>query len=946
MVMITMVTIDKAHCLCERNRLAMGYEVANKTVTSKVGDSMRGLANMLFRKNYSVVIGAIAVAISGSLYAEESYNPARFETTTLVSGMMRPMELAIAKDGRIFYIELTGQVKVLDPKSKQVDLIGELPVTIEQENGLIGLALDPNFAETQWIYLQYSPPNFSGQHVSRFTLVDGKIDLKSEKVLLTYEEQRKECCHHAGSLAFGPGGELFIGTGDNTNPFGDSQGYAPIDERPEKWPFDAQRSSANTKSYNGKVLRIRPLPDGTYEIPDGNLFPKDGSVGLPEIYVMGCRNPWRVSVDPKTGYLYWGDVGPDAGGDGPRGPRGYDELNQARKAGFFGWPLFIGNNQAYPRVNFATGEIGEKFDAAKPVNLSVNNTGAKELPPAQPAFIYYPAGRTDVFPEVGEGGRTACAGPVYDFVADHSSLTRFPEHFHRTLFFYEWSRHWIIAVHLDENSNIKSMERFLPQQRFMRPIDMEFGPDGALYVIEYGETWGVNTDAKLIRIDYVRGNRTPLARAASENNIGRAPLAVKFSSNGTSDKDADELSYRWYATQAGVEGAKRVLLSQEANPTVTFDANGTYNVELVVTDPSGASNVATLPVLVGNEKPRIRFLEPLAGSFYDPDKPVDFKVYVRDFEDGTSDFEEADKESLESLDSDAPQRVNVNAMIVQTPPGRAASANDLESGPPGLRLMKNSDCFNCHSVDQPRVGPRFLDVAQKYRNQPEALEASVQRVIKGSTGVWGKVAMLPHDHHSPEEIRQMVQWVFAVEPDQAVRAFKGFAGSIDLQSKPNASPGYMVLDAIYTDLGTDSVPPQSETVQIVLRPRLVEAEHAEEIGGSRILDSGSAHGGKFIGAIDHGHHLKFKDVPLDQVTKVKLRVASAGAGGEIELRSGSKEGKLLVSVPIEVNGQWEGWYEKEVALPAGMERGDLVVVFVNKNKASGLMNLDSLRFEK
>src|SRR6185295_16289890 len=135
-------------------------------------------------------------------------------------------------------------------------------------------------------------------------------------------------------------GCLFIATGDNTHPGGDSDGFAPIDERKDKEPFDAQKSASNTHDLRGKILRVKPNADASITIPDGNLFPKDGSQGRPEIYVMGCRNPWRINVDEKTGIVYWGEVGPDAGGDGPRGPRGYDEINQAKGPGNFGWPFF------------------------------------------------------------------------------------------------------------------------------------------------------------------------------------------------------------------------------------------------------------------------------------------------------------------------------------------------------------------------------------------------------------------------------------------------------------------------------------------------------------------------------------------------------------------------------------------------------------------------------
>ncbi len=222
--------------------------------------------------------------------ADESFDPNRFEVTVLATGMKRPMEMDIAPDGTIYFIELEGQLRAYSPKTREITEVGEVTITTAQENGLIGLALDPNFAETQWIFLQYSPPDFSGQHISRFTLKDGKLDLASEKVLLKYEEQRKECCHHAGSLHFGPRGELFISTGDNTHPHGDSQGYAPIDERPERSPWDAQKSAANTNSYNGKILRICPTPEGATRFLKATCF-------LPMVRRDDRRfTPWAAAI--------------------------------------------------------------------------------------------------------------------------------------------------------------------------------------------------------------------------------------------------------------------------------------------------------------------------------------------------------------------------------------------------------------------------------------------------------------------------------------------------------------------------------------------------------------------------------------------------------------------------------------------------------------------------
>ena len=146
-------------------------------------------------------------------------------------------------------------------------------------------------------------------------------------------------------------------TGDNTSPR--DTPFNPIDEREGRGPWDAQKSSGNTNDLRGKIIRIHPEADGTYTIPDGNLFAKGTEKTRPEIYTMGHRNPWRISVDNKTGYIYWGEVGPDASADSAgRGPRGYDEFNRAKKAGNFGWPYIIGNDIPYSYYDFGAAKAG------------------------------------------------------------------------------------------------------------------------------------------------------------------------------------------------------------------------------------------------------------------------------------------------------------------------------------------------------------------------------------------------------------------------------------------------------------------------------------------------------------------------------------------------------------------------------------------------------------
>src|SRR5260221_5441781 len=164
-------------------------------------------------------------------------------------------------------------------------------------------------------------------------MVGYTLDMSSEKILLVIPTQRLQCCHSAGSLFMHTNGDLYISVGDNSNPFS-SDGFAPLDEQPGRSPWDSQKSASNENDLRGKILRIHPQPDGSYTIPSGNLFPPGTPSTKPEIYIMGCRNPFRMAVDEGTRRLYSGDVGPDATADvASRGPKSYHESDQDRSDG-------------------------------------------------------------------------------------------------------------------------------------------------------------------------------------------------------------------------------------------------------------------------------------------------------------------------------------------------------------------------------------------------------------------------------------------------------------------------------------------------------------------------------------------------------------------------------------------------------------------------------------
>ena len=445
-----------------------------------------------------------------------------FSKVVLTDEVTDPNELAIAPDGRVFVAERFGPIKMWDPETGETRMVGFIPVRMTIEDGLMGLTLDPNFDENGWIYVYYAPANGGPQRVARLTYVDGAVNMGSEKVLLEIHTQQRECCHSAGSLTFGPDGNLFLSTGDNTNPY--PLGGSSIDERNRFG--DAQRTSANTNDLRGKILRITPQPDGTYTIPEGNLFEGD-ALHRPEIYVMGNRNPYRISVDPQTGWLYWGDVGIGNPPSEERGPWGWEEFNRAKQPGFYGWPYFAGPNDAYRDFDYVTETPGEFFDPLAPLNDSPHNTGARQLPPAQPALIWYTYGPSEQFPELGAGGMSAMGGPIYRYNAETASPHALPEKYDGSWIIYEWMRNWVQEVRFEASGDSISIHPFMEGLTWARPNDIEIGPDGRLYVIEWGESfWGSNPDAQVVRVDYYEGGVPAGAGAAAADSVAGAAAAV------------------------------------------------------------------------------------------------------------------------------------------------------------------------------------------------------------------------------------------------------------------------------------------------------------------------------------------------------------------------------------------------------------------------------------
>ncbi|WP_327043506.1 ThuA domain-containing protein [Microbispora sp. NBC_01189] len=771
------------------------------------------------KENYSeanflkLLLGGIKTA-SGAVKADCSASQSSsYDKVELDGDTSNPMMLDIAKDGRVFYIDRLGDVKVIKPNGGTVQA-AHLNVFTANESGLLGMALDPAFATNKWIYLFYSPTGSENvDRLSRFTVTGDTLDLASEKKILDVPVQRAECCHHGGGLVMDPKtGNLWLGTGDNTNPFA-SDGFAPIDEQSGRSSWDAQRSSANTNSLSGKLLRIHPEPDGTYTVPAGNLFAPGTDKTKPEIYGMGFRNPFRIGVDPKTGNIMLGEYGPDSNSSSAtRGPQNTVEWNLISKPGNYGWPYCIGNNSPYIDYNFATKQSGAAFNCAAPVNDSPNNTGLTNLPPVIPATVWYHyASDPNNFPELSGGA--PMGGPVYRFDENVKSDIKWPAYWDGKAMFGEWNNNAMWSFQLNEDgTKLVEMNRILQTLSFKKPMDMKFGPDGALYLIEWGSGFGGdNADSGVYRIDYIKGNRPPVARASADKTDGPTPLTVKFSSDGSKDPDGKAITYAWDLDGDGKTD------STEANPTYTYTKAGEYSAVLTITNAEGRTATASVTVNAGNTKPVVTVELPPNGAFFEFGDQVKFKVTVTDAEDGTIDCAKVQIQSILGHDTHG------------------------------------------HPLDQ-------------------------------TTGCEGVVQTAMAGHGEYDNL-------------------------------------FYVIEASYTDKGAGSAKPLTGRGQVILQPKRKQAEHFSATGrvtggvgtdaaGVQTEDTTDTAGGnKNIGFVQDGDWWSFDPINLTDITAIRLRASSAGAGGTVQIRQGNPDnGTLVGSVDIAPTGGWQTFKDVTVNL--------------------------------
>ena len=848
---------------------------------------------------YALIIFCFTICISLVTFAQVPEEN-RFTKVVLGDKLDEPMEMTLLKDGRVLFVERKGALKQYSPETGEIKTLATIPVNTkytnakgvkrEAEEGLMGLIHDPNFEQNHWIYMYYADTDVNQHVLARWELRGEELVASSKKVILNVPTQREECCHTGGGMVFDKSGNLYLTIGNNTSNSG-TVGYANLDER-KGWEYwDDQRGAGNTNSLTGKILRIKPEADATYSIPKGNLFetlPNNGD-GLvkKEIYTMGHRNPWRPTIDSKTGYLYWGEVGPDASVDSEQGPRGYDEFNQARKASNFGWPYFIGDNKAYTDWDFETGKPrpDSKYDPTKPINDSPNNTGLKQLPPATKAFIYYPYGISEEFPLVGSSGRSATGGPVFRKTDFPNGKNVFPDYYEGKWLIVEFMRGWIMAVTMDEKGDYKSMERFMPNTDFGSAIDMDFAPDGDLYVLEYGSAWfRGNDNAKLVKVQYNGGNRMPKVVATADNLSGAVPMKVNLSSKGTIDPDGDKLTYLW---EVKSKASKKVFKTENAN--VLFDKAGTYNVTLIVKDGKGEENSESLEIKVGNEPPAVAFnIKKGNKTFYFPNKPIDYEVSVSDKEDGNLTNGKIKPEQV---------AVSIDYMPIGYDKIEASQnhrgVDAVAFASMGERLMSKSDCKSCHIIDVKSVGPSLKDVANKYKGDTKAMDYLSKKIINGGGGVWGDHIMAAHPQISTAEANIMVDYILNISEPKTVKSMPtqgSYATKIPDGQKSN---GTYIMRAAYKDKGTKVMKSLSTEDVVVLKNPTLNPELADKSKGTQLVITP----GRSFSMVGDKSYLGYSNIDLTGISEIEITAQAqtrvGATGGVIELHLDSPTGTLV-----------------------------------------------------
>ena len=528
--------------------------------------------------------GATAAACLTAAPAGAATYPAGFEERTIVGGLDQPVSMAWAPDGRLFIIEKPGRLKVVAPGATQATTILNISGRVNSfhDRGLLGLALDSNFASNGLLYLSYTydiqpmvgdsdAPMVS--RVGRYTISANNVVSPEQVVLGSHvagpcppPSNTLDCMpsnglsHSIGTVLSAPDGTLWIGNGDAADfNIVDPLAFRTYDER----------------SMAGKILHVDRDGRG---LPGHPFCPGDADLThvCTKIHSQGFRNPFRFKLRPN-GSLTVADVG--------WGQR--EEVNLIAAGGrSYGWPCYEGT--------IRTGGYGDRPECVP--EYAKEGTAAAHLGPQHDY-------------QHTASGNAVMAGPEYTAV-------EYPAAYRGDIFFADYAAGFISRLKLGASGQVASVEAFATD---WVGVDLAATPNGDLAFPDF--------QGAIKRVVYTPSNRSPSAVLNATPTRGPAPLPVQFDAAGSSDPNGDPLSYDWDFGDGTPHSSVR-------NPAHTYTQRGVYSARLTVSDGRGLSDTETVSIAVGLDPPTASITSPANGSLYRDGQTIQLRGTATDTEDG------------------------------------------------------------------------------------------------------------------------------------------------------------------------------------------------------------------------------------------------------------------------------------------------------------------------
>ncbi len=344
----------------------------------------------------------------------------------------------------------------------------------------------------------------------------------------------------------------------------------------------------------------------------------------------------------------------------------------------------------------------------------------------------------------------------------------------------------MMAVSLFEDGSFNKMEPFASDIKVNNLIDMEMGPDGRMYLLEYGSGWfTANDNSALSYVDFNGGNRPPVIdNMIVDKTSGKVPLSINAKVQAH-DRENDAVSYLWDL------GNGETKETTEPEISYTYGTVGDYRISVVVKDAGGESaKSAATSVVAGNSRPEVDIaIKGGNSSFYVPGQPVKYEVKVTDAEGG-----EINPDNI---------YVSVDYLEGMDKVAMSLGHQQVSAAVTGKALTQAMDCKTCHKEASASIGPNYMDISKKYKGDRDAMAYLKKKIVEGGSGVWGEVMMPAHPTITSDESRQIATYIISLAGSVGRGRKPSLPPSGSIAAEDNNQGNLMVLTASYTDNGSE-----------------------------------------------------------------------------------------------------------------------------------------------